>query len=160
VIGSELLYDHVHLTPVASYLLARSAFEQITETLPAAASGGHIDPPKEDECERLLAFTAHDRARVAAEMVERLERPPFLGQLNHAEQVQNLLLRSTSTELPQETLAQYQWAIRQHPDDQTIHYKFGFFLFDYNRQAAAEEFIRAQPCDGFPVFLPDGTRVM
>jgi len=160
VIGSELLYDHVHLTPVASYLLARSAFEQIAEAIPAAANAGHIDPPNEVECERLLAFTAHDRARVAAEMVERLQRPPFVGQLNHAEQVQNLLLRSTSTELPQETLAQYQWAVRQHPDDPTIHYKFGFFLFDYNREAAAEEFIRAQPCDGFPVFLPDGTRVM
>jgi tetratricopeptide (TPR) repeat protein len=160
IIGSELLYDHVHLTPLASYLLARSAFEQIAKTLPATANANSVNPLDEDECERLLAFTGHDRARVAGEMVERLERPPFTGQLNHSEQVQALLVRSTATETPQETLAQYQWAIQQHPDDRTLHYKFGFFLFDFNRQAAAQEFIRAQPCDGFPVFLPDGTRVM
>jgi len=160
IVGSELLYDHVHLTPTASYLLARSAFQQIVTTLPAAANSGHIEPPDQDDCERLLAFTAHDRARVAAEMVERLQRPPFTGQLNHSEQVQSLLFRSTSTETPQETLAQYQWAIQRHPGDLALHYKFGFFLFDFNRQAAAQEFVRAQPCDGFPVFLPDGTRVM
>jgi tetratricopeptide (TPR) repeat protein len=162
IIGNELLYDHVHLTPLASYLLARSTFEQIVKTLPSAArnAGQNLDPLSEAECERLLAFTDHDRARVAGEMVERLQRPPFTGQLNHSKQVQNLLLRTTSTETPQETLAQYQWAIAQHPDDLALHYKFGFFLFDYNRQAAAQEFIRAQPCDGFPIFLPDGTRVM
>ena len=93
-------------------------------------------------------------------MVDRLQRPPFTGQLNHTEQIQSMLLRAAaSTETPQETLAQYQWAIARHPDDLVLHYKFGFFLFDFNPQAAAQAFIRAQPCDGFPVFLPDGTRV-
>ena len=158
IAGSELLYDHVHLTPLGSYLLARSAFERIEKSLPSSSQSA--EPPTQAECERLLAFTAHDRARVAGEMAERLQKPPFTTQLNHSEQVQNLLLRSTTSETPQETLSQYQWAIAQHPDDLALHYKFGFFLFDYNRQAAAQEFIRAQPCDGFPVFLPDGTRVM
>ena len=158
VAGGELLYDHVHLTPLGSYILARSAFEQLAKLLPS--SNQYSAPPIEAECERFLALTAHDRARVAGEMVERLQKPPFTTQLNHSEQVQNLLLRSTSTETPRETLAQYQWAIAQHPDDLALHYKFGFFLFEYSRQAAAQEFIRAQPCDGFPVFLPDGTRMM
>jgi tetratricopeptide (TPR) repeat protein len=158
VTGSELLYDHVHLTPLGSYLLAGSVYGQIAKSL--APSAQNNAPPTEAECERLLALTGHDRARVAGEMVERLQKPPFTAQLNHAEQVQNLLLRSTSTEAPQETLMQYQWAIAQHPDDLALHYKFGFFLFNYDRQAAAEQFVRAQPCDGFPMFLPDGTRVM
>lgn len=158
IAGSELLYDHVHLTPLGSYLLAGSAFEVIAKSLPS--SNQKPAPPTQAECERLLALTGHDRARVASEMVERLQKPPFTTQLNHSEQVQNLLLRSTSTETPQQALVQYQWAIAQHPDDLALHYKFGYFLFDYNRQAAAEEFVRAQPCDGFPVFLPDGTRVM
>lgn len=163
VIGGELLYDHVHLTPLGSYLLARSAFEQIAKSLPTSAQNSRqrTEPLTEAECERLLALTAHDRARVAGEMVERLQRPPFTSQLNHSEQVQSLLFRAAaSTETPQETLAQYQWALTQHPDDLALHYKFGFFLFDYNRPASAQEFIRAQPCDGFPIFLPDGTRVM
>ena len=93
-------------------------------------------------------------------MVERLTHPPFTTQLNHSEQVQNLMLRASGTaEAPEDTLRQYQWAISRAPNDLTLHYKFGFFLFDFNRVAAAQELIRARPNDAFPVFLPDGTRI-
>ena len=129
VAGSELLYDHVHLTPPGNYILALAAYERIVNFLPpdikAAASTN--EPLSEVECERLLAFTGHDRARVAGEMVGRLQRPPFTNQLNHAEQVQSLMFRAAgATETPQDTLAQYQWAIAQAPDDLTLHYKFRF----------------------------------
>ena len=162
VVGGELLYDHVHLTPPGNYILALAAYEKIVNFLPpdikAAASTN--DPLSEVECERLLAFTGHDRARVAGEMVDRLQRPPFTNQLNHAEQVQSLMFHAAgATETPQDTLAQYQWAISQAPDDLTLHYKFGFFLFDYDRMAAAQQFMLARPNDDFPVFLPDGTRI-
>jgi len=162
VTGSELLYDHVHLTPPGNYILALAAFERIVNLLPedAKSSASSIDPPTEVECERLLAFTGHDRARIAAEMVDRLQRPPFTNQLNHAEQVQSLMFRAAATtESPQDTAAQYQWAIAQAPDDLTLHYKFGIFLFDYDRMAAAQQFMLARPNDDFPVFLPDGTRI-
>lgn len=162
VIGSELLYDHVHLTPIGNYLLARSVYEQVVKTLPDEANdtAGSAEPPSELECERLLAFTGHDRARVASEMATRMQRPPFTKQLNHAEQVQNLMLRAAgSVESAQETFAQYQWAIAQYPSDLTLHYKFGFFLFDYDRNAAAQQLVLARPNDDFPVFLPDGTRI-
>ena len=162
IAGSELLYDHVHLTPLGSYLVARSAFEQIVKDLPSdvRASARSMDPLPEADCERLLAFTSHDRARVAQEMVERLTRPPFTTQLNHSEQIQSLMLRAaSSTESPEDTLHQYQWALTQAPNDLTLHYKFGFFLFDFNREAAAQELMRARPNDDFPVFLPDGTRI-
>jgi tetratricopeptide (TPR) repeat protein len=162
VIGSELLYDHVHLTPLANYLFARSVFEQVVKTLPngAKSAAQSTEPPTELECERLLAFTGHDRARVAAEMVDRMQRPPFTKQLNHAEQVQSLMLRAAAyTESIQDTFAQYQWAIAQYPSDLTLHYKFGFFLFDYDRNAAAQQLVLARPNDEFPVFLPDGTRI-
>ncbi len=162
VTGSELLYDHVHLTPPGNYILALAAFERIVNLLPEDAKGSasSIDPPSEVECERLLAFTGHDRARIAAEMVDRLQRPPFTNQLNHAEQVQSLMFRAAATtESPQDTAAQYQWAIAQAPDDLTLHYKFGFFLFDYDRMAAAQQFMLARPNDDFPIFLPDGMRI-
>jgi tetratricopeptide (TPR) repeat protein len=162
VTGAELLYDHVHLTPLGSYLVARSAFEKILAELPAEVrrSARSTEPPSEAECERLLAFTNHDRSRVAQEMTERLSRQPFTTQLNHSEQMQYLLLRAAgSTETPEDTLRQYQWAIAQAPNDLTLHYKFGFFLFDFNREAAAQELMRARPNDDFPVFLPDGTRI-
>jgi hypothetical protein len=40
-----------------------------------------------------------------------------------------------------------------------LHYNYGMFLFPYNRNGSAQELGMAQPWDGFPVFLPDGTQV-
>jgi tetratricopeptide (TPR) repeat protein len=162
IVGGELLYDHVHFTPLGSYLFARAAYEQVVSTLPSTvvAPAGATEPLSELDCERLLALTAHDRSRVASEMIDRLQRPPFTHQLNHAEQVQSLMFRAgDAAETPQETAALYEWAIRQYPDDLTLHYKFGLFLFDYDRNAAAQQLILARPNDAFPVFLPDGTQI-
>ena len=161
-IGGEMIYDHVHLTPLGNYLFAREVFEQLVKTLPAEARSAarSTEPLTEGECERLLAFTEHDRARVAGEMADRLQRPPFTKQLNHLEQLQSMMLRAS---LPsgsfQDTVTQYRWAIAQDPNDLALHYKFGFFLFDYDRMAAAQQLVLAKPADDFPVFLPDGTRV-
>jgi len=163
VIGEELFYDHVHFTPLGSYLLARAAFENVVSMMPTELRGQiqNAEPLSEMDCERLLAFTQHDRARVASDMVDRLQRPPFTNQLNHLEQLQSLMFRATGvTEGVQDTVAQYQWAIQQNPSDLTLHYKFGLFLFDYDRNASAQELILARPNDDFPVFLPDGTRIM
>ncbi len=162
VTGAEMIYDHVHLTPLASYLFAREVFSQIVRTLPQVVSSASktAEPLTEGECERLLAFTAHDRARVAAEMVDRVQRPPFTKQLTHDEQLQSLMLRASApAESFQETVAEYQWAIAQAPEDLALHYKFGFFLFDFDRIAAAQQLVLARPNDDFPVFLPDGTRI-
>ena len=37
IIGSELVYEHVHLTPPGNYLLARAMFLQIASKLPPEA---------------------------------------------------------------------------------------------------------------------------
>jgi tetratricopeptide (TPR) repeat protein len=162
VTGSELLYDHVHFTPPGNYLLALAAFERIAKILPPQAQSSQLggEPLSEVECERLLAFTGHDRSRVASEMVDRLQRPPFTNQLNHAEQLQSMMFRASgTTESLQDTVAQYQWAIARFPSDLTLHYKFGLFLFNYDRGAAAQQLVLARPNDAFPVFLPDGTQI-
>jgi hypothetical protein len=91
-------------------------------------------------------------------MLERLQKPPFTTQLNHSDQVLRLTIKAAAPdESPDETVAEYQWAIRRKPDDRILHYNFGLFLFDYNRGAAAEQLRMARPWDGFPVFAPDGT---
>ncbi|MGB8322316.1 MAG: tetratricopeptide repeat protein [Candidatus Acidiferrum sp.] len=162
VIGSELLYEHVHLKPQGNYLLARAAFEKIISILPSESLGStsSSEPLGESECERLLALTGHDRSRLAAEMAQRLQRPPFTTQMNHSQQIQNLLSTATGfTESFSETLSEYQWAIAQSPGDPILHYKFGFFLFDFDRNASAQQFLLARPVDNFPVFLPDGSLV-
>src|ERR1017187_3866217 len=64
-----------------------------------------------------------------------------------------------SHESPDDTAAQYQWAIAKAPGDRVLRYNFGLFLFDFDRDAAAEQLRMSQPWDGFPVFAPDGTQL-
>jgi tetratricopeptide (TPR) repeat protein len=162
IIGSELIYEHVHLTPEGNYLLARAMFLRIASKLPQET--GHSlqesDVPSQVECEQLLAFTSHDRNRITREMLERLQKPPFTNQLNHSDQVLRLTIKvGAPDESPEATAAQYQWAIRKKPDDRILHYNFGVFLFDYDRNAAAQQLRMSRPWDGFPVFAPDGTPI-
>jgi tetratricopeptide (TPR) repeat protein len=162
IAGSELVYEHVHLTPSGNYLLARAMFAEIASTL-AQSTGQPVsasDVPSQVECEQLLAFTEHDRTRIAREMMQRLQKPPFTNQVNHSDQVLRLSIAAgVPDEAPDQTASEYQWAIRKRPDDRVLHYNFGLFLFDYDRNAAAQQLRLSRPWDGFPVFAPDGTLV-
>jgi tetratricopeptide (TPR) repeat protein len=161
VIGSELVYERVHMTPEGNYLLARSLFIQIANKLEPAGHSGHDDDVlSQAECEKLLALTPHDRLRMTTDMLQRLQRPPFTNQLNHSDQVLRLSIQTASPdENPADTSAEYQWAIAKQPDDRILHYNYGLFLFDHDRAAAAQQLRMARPWDGFPVFLPDGTLI-
>jgi len=162
IIGSDLVYEHVHMTPLGNYLLARAMFFQIASKLPAQAGRPpqEADVPSEAECEQLLALTGHDRSRIVIEMLQRLQKPPFTNQLNHSDQVLRLTLKAQDpTESPDETSAQYEWAIRKNPADKVLHYNYGLFLFEHNRNAAVQQLSMSRPWDGFPVFTPDGVPV-
>jgi len=157
--GKDLVYEHVHLTPRGNYLLARAMFLQITKEL--LVGEGHyaqeVGVPSEAECERWLAFTRHDRFRVAAEMLRRLQEPPFTNQLNHSEQVLRLAMQAAGPdEDPTDSNSQYQWAIARKPDDRILHFNYGVFLYPYNAAAAEQQFAAARPFDGFPLVTPDG----
>lgn len=162
--GSDLVYEHVHLTPRGNYLLARAMFVEIANQLPAKPANSVQDKdvqgedvPSEADCERWLAFTRHDRSRVAAEMLRRLQEPPFTNQLNHSAQVFRLMAPAEEPgENPNDTAAQYQWAIARSPDDRILHFNFGVFLEPYNPAAAEQQFAAARPFDGFPLVTPDG----
>ena len=158
IIGTDLIYEHVHMTPEGNYLLARAIFTQIAPALPQGTQAS--EPLSEAECERLLALTGFDRWRLANEMFGRLQKPPFTNQLNHSEQLFHFAWGAEPpNENPNDTVTQYQWAIAQHPDDPMLHLRFGGFLFPYNRSVAAEQMGMAQPWDGYPMFLPDGTQI-
>ena len=161
IIGSDLVYEHVHLTPEGNYLLARTMFQQIASGLPSEVGlPVNAEAPSEAECERLLALTRYDRSRLAAEMLRRLQKPPFTTQLNHSEQMLQLMPKAErSDEAPTDTAAQYQWAIARGPEDRMLRLRYGMFLYAYNRTAAAGQIGMAQPWDGYPVFLPDGTQI-
>lgn len=162
IVGSDLVYEHVHMTPLGNYLLARAIFQQIASKMPAEAGHGtpEADIPSEADCERLLALTPHDRVRIAGEMLQRLQKPPFTNQINHSDQLLRLTLQAeVPDENPSETSAEYQWAIAQKPDDRILRYNYGLFLFGYDRNAAVAQLRLSHPWDGFPVFAPDGTPV-
>jgi tetratricopeptide (TPR) repeat protein len=162
VIGSELVYEHVHMTPAGNYTLARAMFRQIASQMKDESGQllQEADIPSEAECERALAFTNHDQTRIAAEMLQRLERPPFTNQLNHSDQMLRLAIKAqVPDENPSHTAEQYQWAISQKTEDRILHYNYGLFLLAYNRAAGAQELRLSRPWDGFPVFTPDGTPV-
>ncbi len=54
---------------------------------------------------------------------------------------------------------QYEWAIQKNPGDPVLHYNYGLFLFEHNRNAAMQQLSLSRPWDGFPVFTPDGMPV-
>jgi hypothetical protein len=54
---------------------------------------------------------------------------------------------------------QYSWALARMPENALLHLRYGMFLFADDRNAAGEQFPLAEPWDGLPVFLPDGTQV-
>jgi tetratricopeptide (TPR) repeat protein len=160
ITGSELVYEHVHMTPLGNYTLARAMFRQIASQLKSESGQAlqDVDIPSEANCERTLALTTHDQTRIAAEMLQRLERPPFTNQLNHSDQVLRLAIRAqVPDENPWQTADEYQWAISQKPDDRILHYNYGLFLYAYNPKAGAQELRQSRPWDGFPVIAPDGT---
>lgn len=159
ITGGDLVYEHVHMTPRGNYLLGRAMLTEISKQLPASR-GKEIqlsDLPTESECERLLAFTGYDRQKVAAEMLRRLQEPPFTNQINHSEQLLRMAMKAeNAAENPEETNAQYEWALAKSPEDRILRFNYGVFLWAYNPAAAEQQFALARPFDGFPLVTPDG----
>lgn len=161
VVGNEMVYEHVHLTPLGNFLLARAMLEKVSKQVAVRftqTDGAAQAMLSEEECERLLALTSFDRYRLTTEMAHRLDAAPFTNQLNHKAQVLYWLSRTAPPEeTPQATAAQYQWAIAQRPADRLLHFNFGVFLLNFDQQAAYDQMRRSRPFDGFPVTSPDGT---
>jgi tetratricopeptide (TPR) repeat protein len=151
--GGELFYEHVHMNPRGNYLLARALFHQVASMLPPELQRGAVsaDLISQDDCERLLAFTPYDRARVAALVLRKVERPPFTNQLDHSEQVLRLKRQAVVSVDYQEMVNDYQWAIMQNPQDRLLHLNYGFLLHNYEPAAAERELRAALPYDNAPV---------
>jgi len=151
--GGDLFYEHVHMNPRGNYLLARALFQQVAGRLPSELRSGAPsgDALSEEECERLLAFTPYDRARVAGLILSKLGRPPFTNQLNHAEDLLRLKSQAEVSVDYQEMVAEYQWAIAQNPQDRLLHLNYGFLLHRYEPAAAEQELRAALPYDNAPV---------
>lgn len=156
--GDDLFYEHVHMNPRGNYLLARAFYRQAVKMLPPELRHGTssddvaANVPSEEQCERLLAFTPYDRARVAALVLNKLEHPPFTNQLNHSEELLRLTSETDASKLEySDIVAQYQWAILKNPQDRLLHLNYGFLLHRYEPAAADNELRAALPYDNAPV---------
>jgi len=91
--GNDFFYEHVHLNFDGNYLLARALAPSVEKMLPgnlATQVTASRPWPSEADCARRLAWSAWDKQEALAEILSRLAKPPFTGQLNHEAQVQNL----------------------------------------------------------------------
>lgn len=153
VTGRELFYEYAHMNARGNYVLARAMFQQIANRLPADLQRGAVsgDVASEETCERLLAFTPYDRARVAGLILAKLGRPPFTNLLNHAGEFKRVKSEAEASVDYQEIVADYQWAILQNPQDRLLHLNYGLFLHRYEPAAADQELRAALPYDNAPV---------
>jgi tetratricopeptide (TPR) repeat protein len=86
--GEEFLYEHVHLTFEGNYLVARALAEQVGHALPA---GAEHPWPTADDCARRLGWNDFTRREAEADILSRLNDPPFKEQASNRQQYQRLL---------------------------------------------------------------------
>jgi hypothetical protein len=151
--GRELFWEHVHPKPSGNYLLARALLPAVVRAMPPAlrdsAAPGEL--LSQAECERRLGLTAHERRAVAAEVLKRLDRPPFTNQLNHAEQVRAAALETAVGSVDPARIAdEYRWALEQNPGDRLLNLHYGLYLKRNDHPDAEIHLERARPSDGSP----------
>jgi tetratricopeptide (TPR) repeat protein len=148
--GNELFHEHVHLNFTGNYFLAKSIFMKMEEILPdwVLREGSGNPLPGEEESERRLAFTSYDRHRVAADVLQRMAKPPFTNQLDHDEQLlrqrENVvrLAESTAPATHAATEAEYRRAIERWDSDPWLRYNFAAFLASRRDHRGAADQLR------------------
>lgn len=118
--GWDMFYEHVHLTFHGNYILARTLAEQVEKLMPP--SGAPVDWPSENQCAQRLGMTGHDLRGALTDILSRLTDPPFVNQLNHAEQVKYLTdeARAIPPATEEDDVQTVQLALRESPDDATL----------------------------------------
>ena len=148
--GSDLFYEHVHLTFEGNYELAGAIFPAVVELLPTTIrSGGSIPtPPSMQRCAERLALTPWQQAEMLSYMADMMDRPPFTGQLGHAERLADLQadLAGVNSQLgpaaTKDATLRFHAALALAPDDLMIRRAAGRFLMFTGALAEAEEHLR------------------
>ncbi|MFK7911310.1 MAG: tetratricopeptide repeat protein [Akkermansiaceae bacterium] len=131
--GSELFYEHVHLTFSGNYQLALGMLSQLEQALQSRLGKPQQPIPSEEECKQLLALTEYDRLTVLRLILGRLTRPPFTDQLDHKQQYAELEKNAMEIDgaLRQQGFSagsqMYTKALAATPEDPWLHYRLGFF---------------------------------
>ena len=87
--GEEYLYEHVHFNYDGNYLAARL----LTSAMAVGMGGDAPSLPKipsQKECAAALGFTAWNRLALLEQLSQRLIKPPFTFQADHADRVKRI----------------------------------------------------------------------
>ena len=144
--GSEFFYEHVHFTFEGNYLLARTFFDEVVKTLPAAVTArGAAGVPSLEDCARRLAWTDWDQHEVFTEVRKRFQQPPFTAQHGHAardaewaRRIEEISARLTPEKILRIT-EEYLTALRLVPNDWVLHENFAALLETHGETARALE---------------------
>jgi len=149
--GRDLFYEHVHMNFRGNYLLAKSLFQQLEKVLPSEIARSHEEDgrlPTFEETMRSLALTGFDRHRIAAEVLDRLGRPPFTNRLNHQDAVEQAQWREaelrtfTTPDGLLEARREYEQALQARGEDPWLHHNFAMLLYAAGSFEATVEQLR------------------
>lgn len=158
VCGEELFYEHVHLKPEGNYALARAWAEQVEKLLPPALTRNATPAwATAAECAQWLGLTDWNRASILEEVLQRLGRPPFIGQSGHAQRLAQL--RAEITEVRQrltdaaanQARETYVRALRRAPENFRLHEAFAEFL-EATHDSSGAVAARKKVCELTPHF--------
>ena len=89
VIGSDLVYDHVHLTLEGHYLAAAGIFTAIVDHLPNIAAKLPPSFPTLEETVAMIGFTDHDAIDNLNHIIGSMSKPPFNTQYANEKRLQS-----------------------------------------------------------------------
>jgi len=142
ITGTELFYEHVHMTFKGNYLLGRAVFSQLEKILPESIRGkkkSNVKRVSEVECKQSLVYTKWERYKIYDKVLNSfIKQPPFTNQAYQFRRVGYLsdkvksFKKALTTEAIKEIGVQYHQAIRENPSDWWLYWKYADFLTDNN----------------------------
>lgn len=146
--GQELFFEHVHLTFLGNYLVARALLPTLEQALPAwvrdqAATGQPV--PTIDDCARALMFTGANEYTNLAQMRTTMTPYPFTAQLGHKQRLAAInakladLKAHATPKIQRATVEGYQQAYRRHPNDLLLAMNFARMLADSGNYSASNQ---------------------
>ena len=133
--GNELFYEHVHMNFAGNYLLGRAFAEQTEKLLPKSILARDKGEWASAEiCDRRLAVSLWDRARVYQANFSRVSEPPFTSQLNDVPRARFYMAKlkefggQMNADAREQSRALYQDAVARAEEDYTLHQNFAQFL--------------------------------
>ncbi|HEX4262875.1 MAG TPA: tetratricopeptide repeat protein [Verrucomicrobiae bacterium] len=133
--GNELFYEHVHMNFAGNYLLGRAFAAQTATLLPKSILvRDQGEWASSEMCDRRLAVSLWDRARVYQVNFSRVSEPPFTTQLNDVPRARFYMAKlkqlgdQMNADARKQSRALYQNAVSRAEGDYTLHQNFAQFL--------------------------------